>query len=168
MPSYLNMHMLGFYNTRWAIIIPSLAATWYIFIIRTFIQGLPADIEESAWIDGANDIIILYKIITPLCKPAMAIVGLNLLIIYWNQYLSPILYLKDRNLYPIQVYLANIIIQNEPVTHDLARTDPFRKQALSMQFKYALIIIGIVPIICVYPFIQKYFVKGILIGSIKA
>jgi putative aldouronate transport system permease protein len=167
-PFYILILKLGFYNKLVSLIIPSLVNAFYIIIARSFIDTLPYELHESAYIDGANDLLIFFTIIFPLCKPIIAVLCLYLGVHYWNIYLHGVLFIVDPSLHPIQVYLSRIILKFERVreagnfSHD---RESF--YALSIQLKYSLIIMGVLPIMMVYPFIQKYLVKGMMIGSLK-
>ena len=167
-PGYILIMKLHLYNTFWSVILPGVVSTYYIILARTFFDSLPVEIEESACIDGANEFRILFSIILPLCKPIIAVIGLYFGVGFWNTYFNAILYMPKAELDPIQVYLAKVIIANSAVKEiGLMGPDAGRNEMISHQLKYALIIVGILPIMAVYPFIQKYFVKGMLIGSLK-
>lgn len=164
-PTYYVVQHLHMINTRWALIIPGAIATWYVIIFKTFFMGIPDSLEESAKIDGASDLWILFKIILPLSKPVIAIIGLYYAVGNWNSFFSALIYLNDNELYPLQIILQQIIIQNDTNRTVLSTSEI--KEGFSTSVKYAAIIVTVLPILAVYPFIQKYFVKGVLIGSIK-
>lgn len=166
-PSFILINHLGLMNTRWAIVIPSAASAWYIIIARTYILSIPESLIESAKIDGAKEVQVLLKIILPLCKPIMAVIVLWACISYWNTYFQALLFLNDQKLHPIQLYLAKVLLsqQNKMLGES---SGLIREKSIYINLlKYAVIIVTIFPILCVYPFLQKYFIKGIMIGSIK-
>lgn len=165
-PFYLLLKDIHMLDTRWAIVLPGAVAVYYIIVVRTFIQGLPDSLMESAKIDGASDIAILIKIVIPLSKAVIAVITLYYAVGQWNSYMPALLYLNRSELYPVQVILQRILIsvQGNKALEGVVDT---QRQALGMGIRYGMIIITIAPILCVYPFIQKYFVKGVLIGSIK-
>ncbi|RAV12699.1 carbohydrate ABC transporter permease [Paenibacillus contaminans] len=165
-PMFLLIKNIGLYDTRWALILPAAVGAYFIIIARTFLQSLPESLIESAKIDGANDIYILYKIILPLSMPIIAVLSLFYAVGHWNSYFSAMIYLSDSSLHPMSLYLVKILIQDSDsmvkgMAQDINRT------MYSIQIKYALIIVTVLPILFVYPFLQRYFVKGVLIGSLK-
>lgn len=167
-PSYILINKLGLYNSIWALIVPSLVSTYYMVLARSYYDSLPQELEESAWIDGARDTYIYFRIMMPLAKPMLAVLLLYFAVGFWNTYLPAVLYLTKNTQMPIQVYLADIIIGNARM--DTAMTNAIDAQEranISQQLKYALVIIGILPIMCVYPFVQKFIVKGMMLGSLK-
>ncbi len=166
-PSYLLIQELGLYDTRWAILLPGLTGAFYIIITRTFLQSIPDSLSESAKIDGANDIRILRSIILPLSKPILAVLTLFFAVGYWNSYFSALIYLSDVNKQPVSLFLVKVLVQNQDLLRERMASSQLEQGFLSVQLKYALIIIVILPILIVYPFLQKYFVKGVMIGSLK-
>lgn len=163
---YLLMKNLHLIDTRWVIVLPGAVGIYYIIVVRTFIDSLPESLMESAKIDGASDIAILIRIVIPLSKAVIAVIVLYYAVGFWNSYMPALLYLNNSKLYPVQVILQRILIsvQGNKALEGIADT---QRQALGMGVRYGMIIITITPILCIYPFIQKYFVKGVLIGSIK-
>ena len=133
-------------------------------MIRTFFQGLPEEMAESAKMDGAGEWKIFSRIILPLSKPVLASVTLFYAVGIWNSYLGPLLYLDEKKLYPLQLILRNIVISNEMSTMS---GDIASMNISTMNIKYAVIFISILPILCIYPFIQKYFNKGVMVGAVK-
>lgn len=164
-PTYLLIKELGLLNTRWAIVLPGAISTWNLIIMRTFFESIPESLQEAAIIDGCNDISILARIVLPLSMPVIAVMVLFYAVAHWNSYFNALLYLNDQKLYPLQMVLRQILIQLEgnEMIQDLTEG----REATSQTVRYATIIVAIVPIICVYPFLQKYFVKGVMIGAIK-
>lgn len=164
-PTFLLIKNLHLYNTRWAIILPAAISTWYVIITMTYIRSSISDaIQESARIEGCNDIQILFRIIFPLSLPIMAVVGLYNAVGFWNTYFSALLYLPSPELQPLQLFLMKVLVQNKSMTGNLGG---YTQVLYAAQLKYSVIIVSILPIICVYPFLQKYFIKGVMIGAIK-
>lgn len=165
-PTYLVIQKLGMIDTIWAMLIPGAVTAYNIFVFRTFFLSIPDSLRESARIDGANDIFILYKIILPLSKPVLAVMVLWGIVVRWNDFLTPLLYLSDNKKYPLQIVLRRILYQ---FANSDTNTRSFMELSLvsPVTVQSAAIITTILPIICIYPFLQKYFTKGIMIGSIK-
>jgi len=139
--------------------------TWNLLIMRTFFVGLPNELEESGKIDGLSEIGIFFRIVLPLSKPVLATIGLYYAVGIWNNFMGPLLYLRDANLFPLQVFLCNIVLAGEMMNGEASAVTDL--QIVGEALKYATILVSTVPILCVYPFIQKYFVRGALIGSVK-
>ncbi|MDR6550068.1 carbohydrate ABC transporter permease [Paenibacillus qinlingensis] len=165
-PSFLLIKELGLYNTRWAILLPGLTSAFYIIITRSFLQSIPESLTESARIDGANDIRILLQIILPLSKPILAVLTLFYAVGHWNSYVPAMIYLSNVNLQPMSLYLMKVLVQNNNSMLE-GMSDQLDRALFAIQLKYAIIIVSIVPILIVYPFLQRYFVKGVMIGSLK-
>ena len=166
-PTFLVVSQLGLYNTRWAIILPTAVVAYNMIVARTYFQSsIPDSLPESAKIDGCTDIGVLLRIVLPISKPILAVLLLFYAISHWNNYFTAILYLSKPELQPLQVFLRKVLILNE---RDLMTgvESSVDRLAYMMQLKYATIMISIIPIICVYPFLQKYFVQGVMLGSIK-
>ncbi|WP_054955707.1 carbohydrate ABC transporter permease [Paenibacillus dakarensis] len=159
-PTFLVVQKLGLLNSIWAIVLPSLVSTWYLFIMRTFFEGLPEELEDAATIDGAGSLQVLLRIVLPLSMPVMVTIGLFTAVNQWNAFFDALIYLNDRSLYPLQIMLRNILVAG---TNVQGEGDLTHLETL----KYAIIIIATLPILCVYPFVQKYFVQGAMIGGIK-
>lgn len=165
-PLFILIKDLGLYNTRWAMIIPGVISAFLLIVARTFFQSIPESLDESAKIDGANDIMILFKIIMPLSKPIIAVLALFYAVGHWNSYFSAMIYLPDANLQPLQLYLVKILIQNQDKLSE-GMTDELDRALFTLQLKYSIIIVAVLPILLVYPFLQKYFAKGVMLGSLK-
>lgn len=164
-PTFLLVRSLGMVDTRWAMIIPGAISTYNMIIMRTAFQGIPVSLEESARIDGANDFTIMWRIIVPLSLPVMAVMTLFYAVGHWNSFFNALVYLRRRELFPLQLILREILITQslyEMMTNVVTDREP-----IGETIKYATIIVSTVPILCLYPFLQKYFVKGVLIGSLK-
>ncbi len=169
-PTYLNIKNLGLMDTRLVMFLPSCISTWSIIIMRTGFQQLPVSLSESAYLDGANDFIILFRIILPLSKAILAVVSLFSIVGYWNSWFSALIYLKDRNKYPLQMILREILIIGEMADIEMQLSEEIasdKRAAMQEVIKYATMVLTTGPIIAVYPFLQKYFVKGVIIGSLK-
>lgn len=162
-PTFLVVKSLGFYNKIWAIIIPGAINIWNLIVTRTFFMNLPDSLEESATIDGANDIQVLFQIYLPLSMPIIATMTLFYAVGHWNNYFGPLIYLNDKRKYPLQIFLRNILISTDISQYQMQEDIA----VVSTSIKYTVIIVTTVPILLVYPFIQKYFVKGIMVGAIK-
>jgi putative aldouronate transport system permease protein len=166
-PTYLLVNnWLGLGNSLAAILIPGLISTWNLIILRTSFQSIPESLIESARIDGAQDFTILFRIVIPLSMPVIAVMILFYSVGHWNSWFSAMIYLRDRSLFPLQLILREILIQNSTqfMASDASSGD---LEAIGESIKFATIIIATVPILVVYPFLQKYFVKGVMIGSVK-
>jgi len=164
-PGYLLVRKLGLINTRWAIVLPAGISTWNMIIMRTFFEGIPESLHEAATIDGCSDMRILFKIFLPLSLPVIAVMVLFYAVGHWNSYFSALVYINDQNLYPLQMHLRKILIQfnqNEMLDQLTEGRD-----VVGQSVRYATIIVSTVPILMVYPFLQKYFVKGVMVGAIK-
>jgi putative aldouronate transport system permease protein len=165
-PTYLNMKNLGLLDSRWAMILPSAISTWNLLVMRTSFAGIPIALEESARIDGANDFRILFQIFIPVSLPIMAVMTLFYGVAHWNSYMDALIYLRARDLYPLQLVLQEILITNSTDSMTSAVAD-VNKGLMQETIKYATIIVATVPILLLYPFLQRYFVKGVMLGSIK-
>lgn len=167
-PTYLLVRELGMLNTPWAIILPGAITVWNIILARTYFRGLPKGLIEAARIDGASDARIFLSIILPLSKPIIFVLALYSFIGQWNAYFDAMIYLEDRSLYPLQLILRDILIQNEVqpgmIGDQMARAE---LQRLAEMIKYSAIIIASLPLMIMYPFFQKYFEKGVMVGSLK-
>ncbi|MEC0259626.1 L-arabinose transport system permease protein AraQ [Paenibacillus sp. GM2FR] len=164
-PNYMLMDTLGLKDTLWVLILPSLISAWNLFILRNFFMGLPEELEESAVIDGATPLLILFKIVIPLSMPAMATIGLFYAVHHWNDWFGASIYINDVNKMPVQVIMRNILLTG--ITQNEAQLEYVRNPPPAATLKSAVIMISTLPILFVYPFLQKYFVKGVMVGSIK-
>jgi len=166
-PTYLLVgQTLHMQNTLWALIIPGAVSTLNLIIMRTAFNAVPVALEEAARIDGANDWIILFRIFIPLAWPVVAVMVLFYGVAHWNSFFSALVYLRDRELYPLQLVLREILIASntQNMTTDVSSGEQF---AIGETIKYATIIVATLPILVVYPYLQRYFVKGVTIGAIK-
>lgn len=167
-PNYLLMSHLGLLNTRWALLLPGMLSVYNMIITRTFLQNIPTDILEAAQIDGCNDFKYFFVILLPLSKTIIAVIAMYYAVAHWNAYFNAFMYLKDRNLYPLQIFLREILVLGDVDTSQIMDPELMQKlQGLKLLLRYALIVVATVPILMVYPFVQKYFIKGVMIGSVK-
>jgi len=165
-PTFLTVYYLGLYNTLWAIVLPSAISAWNLILMRSFFQNFPSEIEESGYIDGLNDIGVFWRLVLPLSKAALSTIGLFYAVGMWNSFMDPFIYLKDSSKFPLQVILRDIILAGINFDQEVAGTSG-DAIVIEEPLKFATIIVSVIPIIAVYPFLQKYFVKGIMIGSLK-
>lgn len=170
-PTYLVVQSLGMLNTVWAMILPTAVSVWQLIVTRTFFQTtIPHELLECSRIDGASDLRFFGQIVLPLSKPIIAVNLLLYGVATWNAYFNALIYLTDESLYPLQLVMRNILIQNTFDPSQAGAADPERiaqMRRLAAQLKYALIIIASIPPLIAYPFVQKHFVKGMMIGSLK-
>lgn len=166
-PSYLLVRGLGLYNSLWALILPGVLSSWNMIMMRTYFQGIPESLSESARIDGANDFQILFRIILPCATPIVAVMILFYAVGYWNAWFSASIYLKDKAKYPLQLVLRGILVSNYQRDFDTGYLTGANKTEIFKGLKYATVIVSTVPVLCIYPFLQRYFVKGIMVGSLK-
>lgn len=168
-PNYLLVKDLGMLNTMWALIIPGAMSVFHVIITRTYFKStLPDELLEAAQLDGCNDFKFVWKIVLPLSGPIIAVITLYAAVNIWNQYFNAMLYLKTPSKYPLQLVLRDILIQNqvdETMLSNLA--EQASREGLRALLKYSLIIVSSLPLMIVYPFVQKHFVKGVMIGSLK-
>lgn len=168
-PSYLLLKSLHMLNTVWAMVIPGALSVYNMIITRTFIQSnIPEELREAAEIDGCSDMRYFFSIVLPLSKAVLAVITLYYVVGHWNSYFNAFLYLNDRELYPLQIMLREILVMNDVSYEQI--TDPemlLARQNLAEQLKYALIVVSSLPVLIMYPFVQKFFVKGVMIGSLK-
>ena len=170
-PNYLLIRDLGLIDNRWALILPGLINAYDIIVARTFFQStIPDDLLEAAKIDGCTNLRFIWTIVLPLSKAIIAVLSLYFIVANWNAWFSAYLYMNDAQKYPLQLVLKEILLANSTPAGEagaIADASGFRMDALSEVMKYATILIACVPIWCIYPFLQKYFVKGVMIGAIK-
>jgi putative aldouronate transport system permease protein len=162
-PNFLLVQNLGMLNTRWALIIPGAIGTWNMLVLRAAFQVVPQALVDAAYIDGANDFTILIRIMIPVSQATMAVILLFYAVGHWNAWFNAMIYLpRARNLYPLQLFLREILITNVDVEGADTTID-----FVGELVKYSTTIVSIVPILCLYPFLQRYFVKGVMMGSVK-
>jgi len=170
-PSYLLVSNLGLLNTRWSVILPGALNVYNMIIARQFFaSNIPTELLEASQLDGCSDFQFIFRVVVPLSGAIVAVLGLFFAVGHWNAYFSALLYIGDRKKYPLQVFLREILIQNTidaSMTGSVSIEDEVVKQGLEDLLKYSLIIVASVPVLIIYPFVQKYFVKGVMIGSLK-
>ncbi|RKN76062.1 carbohydrate ABC transporter permease [Paenibacillus ginsengarvi] len=165
-PTFLVVKSYGLVDTFWSMIIPGAISAWYLIMMRTFFAGLPQELEEAGKMDGLNDIGIFIRIALPLSKAVLATIGLFYAVGIWNNFYSALIYLRNPDLVPLQVILRNIVLAgqtNMDGTFTLGKDQKIVEESL----KYATILVGTLPILVTYPFLQKYFIKGVTVGSLK-
>jgi len=166
-PTYLLVISLGLGNTMWALILPSAISSFNLIIMRTYFLNIPATFEEAARIDGANDLLILVRIILPLSMPIVAVMILFYGVGHWNAWFSAMIYLRTREMFPLQLILREILILADTRDMMIGIDAGIDREPVSEIIKYATIIVATIPILCVYPFLQRFFVKGVMIGGVK-
>ncbi len=169
-PNYILIRNLHMMNTIWAMIIPGAISVYNMIIARTFIQNIPADLEEAAKIDGCSDVRYFFSIVLPLSKTVISVLGLYYAVAHWNDYFTAFLYLSDNEKMPLQITLRAILINNSFSADAATSIDEetlLNNQALQDLLKYSLIIVSSVPVLIIYPFVKKYFLKGVMLGAVK-
>ena len=165
-PIFLNIRDLGLYNTLWLLILPGAISVYNCIICRTAIQAVPESLTESAYLDGANDLIIVFRITLPLIMPTIAVLLLYYGVGHWNAWFPASIYLQDNNKLPIQNIMRSILIANSDLLN-ASGSETDKVDDFAETIKYATIVLTTVPVLCIYPFLQKYFVKGVMIGAVK-
>lgn len=165
-PTYMVIRNLGILDTLWSVILPAAISTYNLIVLRTSFASIPDSLYEAAHIDGAGHFRILFQIVIPLSKATIAVIVLYYLVYHWNSWFNASIYIDNRDLYPLQLYLREILIENDQgeMGQNIMDSD---RQTLSETLKYAIITVATVPMLCVYPFLQKYFAKGVMIGAVK-
>lgn len=164
-PRFLLIKNLGLYDSRWAVILPDMINTYNLIVLRTAFASVPAELEESARLDGAGELAILWHILLPVSMATIAVITLFYAVAWWNAWFNACLYVRDRSKMPLQLFLREILIASTTDGNDGNSADGV--YYLETVIKYCSIIVSTVPILCAYPFVQKYFVKGVMIGSVK-
>jgi ABC-type glycerol-3-phosphate transport system permease component len=169
LPTYIVIKNLHLLNTRWAMLLPSAIGVYNVIITRTYYQtNISDELREVAFLDGCSNFRFIWKIVIPLSKPVTAVMVLFYAVGHWNAYFNALIYLSNRQLFPLQIFLREILVMNEiwsNMTYDPELA--VAQQGMADLLKYSLIIVASLPIWCMYPFVQKHFVKGIMIGAIK-
>lgn len=168
-PTYLLVSNLGLYNTMWALILPGAVSVYNLIVTRTyFAQNIPEELFEAGQIDGCTYFKFFTKVVIPVSKPIIAVMVLMYAVAHWNSYFNALIYIKDRALYPLQVILRELLIQQEAAAGMAGDAiSAAEQQRLADMLKYGIIIVSSLPVLCMYPFVQKYFVQGMMIGSVK-
>ncbi|MFD0868846.1 Inner membrane ABC transporter permease protein ycjP [Chlamydia abortus] len=165
-PTFLVVKSMGIMDTVWAMVLPGAVSTWNLLIMRTFFVGIPVELEESGKIDGLNDFGIFTRIVVPLSKAVFATIGLFYAVGLWNNFMLPLLYLRDPELFPLQVVLRNIVLAGQMNSGDVTSIGG-DNMVVEESLKFATIMVSTLPILLLYPLLQKYFVKGVMIGAVK-
>lgn len=167
-PTYLVVSGLGLDNSIWSMIFPSMISTYYLIIMKNYFVSLPASLEEAARIDGANEFVVMTRIFIPISKPFMATFLLFYAVERWNEWWNAYLYISDKNIKPLQIYLRDVLVNfNSQLATQAQSMMSSHNKVFVQSIQMATIIITMLPILSVYPFVQKYFVKGVLVGSVK-
>lgn len=165
-PIFLNIRDLGLLNSIWALVLPGCLSTYNMILMRSFFVSIPKELEESAFVDGANDLVVLFKIMLPLSKATLATIGLFYAVSRWNGFMDSLLYINDESMYTIQLRLRQLI-QSSQVSQLMEDIPQFKSDLISETIKAACLVFSMIPILILYPWLQKYFVKGVMIGSVK-
>ncbi|OMF38657.1 sugar ABC transporter permease [Paenibacillus sp. FSL H8-0548] len=168
-PTYLVVKGLGLVDTFWVMVLPNAVAMYNIIIMRTYMQtSIPPELHEAAYVDGSTNIGVLWRIVLPLSKPILAVMVLFYGVAHWNAFFNALIYLSDRSHFPLQLILREILIQNQLSAQIMADVDSLSdRQMFAEGIKYAVIIVASVPVLIIYPFLQRYFVKGFMVGALK-
>lgn len=164
-PTFMVVKAVGLYNTIWALIIPGLISTYNMIVIRTAMQGVPDELSESASLDGANELTVFFRILLPMIKPTLAAIALFCAVGHWNSWTGALLYIRKSELQPLQMVVRALLIKEQ----DLAEQNKSNAlvEMLNQTMRYSVIVVSTVPVLCVYPFIQKFFTKGVMVGAVK-
>lgn len=167
-PAYLLVRDLGLINSVWSLIIPVLTSGWYVILMKSFFDSIPIELEEAAMIDGCNELTIFFRIILPLSAASLAAFGLFYAVAYWNTFFSAVLYINDFTKVPLQIVLRNMLIDSDTAVGGASAVEMASDKQLPTQtIKMAAVVISTLPILMVYPFLQKHFTKGVMLGSVK-
>lgn len=167
-PPYLVVRELGLINSVWSLIIPVLTSGWYVILMKSFFDNIPVELEEAAMIDGSSDLGTFFRIVLPLSGPALAAFGLFYAVAYWNTFFTAVLYIHDFAKVPLQIVLRNMLVDSSTSTGGAAAMEMVSEQQIPTQtIKMAAVVISTLPILCLYPFLQKHFTKGVMLGSVK-
>lgn len=168
-PTYMVISKLKLTNTIWAMLLPGAISVYNMILVQTFIKNsIPSALMEVSQIDGCSDAKYFFHILLPLSKPVIAVITLYYAVGHWNAYFNAMMYLSDQRLYPLQIILRQILVANQVNLNEMVDVEALvAKQGLADVLKYALIVVSTAPILCIYPFIQRFFIKGVMIGSVK-
>ena len=165
-PSYLNIKSLGLLDTFWVLVFPTVLSTYNMILMKSFFQSMPRELEESAYVDGANDLVVLIKIVLPLSKAMLATIALFYAVSRWNGFMDAILYINDESMYTIQLRLRQLI-QSSQVSSMMEEIPEMKDDLVAETIKAGCMVFSMIPVMIIYPWLQKYFVKGVMIGSVK-
>lgn len=167
-PTYLLISELGLIDTPWAVILPNAFNVWNMILARTYYQSIPAELREASAVDGASEVVHFFKILFPVCKPIIAVLALYQFVGMWNSYFDAMIYLNKSTMQPLQLVLRSILIQNTPEPGMIADIQSMAEMSkMAELLKYSTIVVSSLPLLIMYPFFQKYFDKGIMVGSVK-
>ena len=169
-PTFLTIRQLGLHDTLWSLIVNSMLVAYNVVIVRSYFQSIPQSVVESARIDGANDYLILFKLIIPLSKPVLATVALWVIVGHWNDYLNSLLFLSSRHNYTLQLVLKELVLNAEASIHNISMSSDSSTSgaaALGQQMRNGVLVVSMIPMIILYPFVQRYFISGVMLGSVK-
>lgn len=167
-PTYLNIKNFGLLDTFWVIVFPFSVATYYVIVVRTFMQNsIPEELLDAARIDGCGEIGCFFRVVLPLSKAVIAVVALWTAVGQWNSYFNALIYLRSPELQPLQLVLRNILINNQTISAMTTGSAAVEAKQMADLIKYAVIVVSSAPIMCMYPFVQKYFNQGVMLGSVK-
>lgn len=166
-PTWLTVRNLGLYNTRWALIIPNALNTYNMILLCSYFKSIPDSLEESVRMDGGGHFTILFKIILPLSKPAMAVMFLYYGVSHWNSWFNAMIYLRDESLYPLQLILRNILVEGSALNTNTTSVSAMNYEEMEQSVKAAMVVVSTLPFLMIYPFLQKYFQGGLMVGSLK-
>lgn len=166
-PVYLLVKSIGLMNSRWALILPIMLTAFNIIVVKNFFQSIPESLAESARIDGASEFTILTRIYMPLSKPALATIALWTSVLHWNHWFDAMLYINENSKQVLQTFLQRIVIENSTELIESGVADATATQFTPETIKAATVVVTVLPILCVYPFVQRYFTKGIMLGGVK-
>lgn len=164
-PTYIIVDKLHLVGSRWALILPGAVNTFNLVVLRTAMAGVPESLPESAMIDGAGHVTILTKIMVPVCKASIAVITLYYAVSHWNSWFPAMIYLRKKSMYPLQLILRTILVQDDTAAMSSGSMESLALSSDSV--KYATIVVATLPILAIYPFLQKYFVKGVMVGAVK-
>ena len=169
-PTFLTIRQLGLHDTLWSLIVNSMLVAYNVVIVRSYFQSIPQSVVESARIDGANDYLILFKLIIPLSKPVLATVALWVIVGHWNDYLNSLLFLSSRHNYTLQLVLKELVLNAEASIHNISMSSDSSTAgaaARGQQMRNGVLVVSMIPMIILYPFVQRYFISGVMLGSVK-
>lgn len=167
-PGYLLIDSMGLNNTMWALILPGAVSVYNLIVTRSYMAGnISGELEEAAQLDGCSDFQIFFRIVLPLSKPILGVMLLMYAVGHWNSYFNALIYIRDQSMYPLQVILRDLLIQTEQAASMGGDASVMELQRIADMLKYGVIVVSSLPVLCLYPFVQKYFEQGMMVGSIK-
>ncbi|MFC5401409.1 carbohydrate ABC transporter permease [Cohnella soli] len=169
LPLYLVVKELHLLDSIWSLVVPTMVNSWSVLVLKQFFENLPQEVEESARLDGAGEIVLMWAVMIPLCLPAMAAIGLFTAVFHWNAWFDALLYIRNESLYPMQLLMSNMLTNPDPGTSvfNSFNVNISSNKVSTESLKMAVVVYGTFPILCIYPFLQKYFTKGVYLGAVK-